>query len=641
MTDFIARAGIKNKSLVQWLVLSAVLVLLGSVIGYKLYISRQQIVQQEGHRILTQTRVIVRNMEFQFKTTNLALQGILDDLPFLSRPENRSRANARLAMLADAMPGIRTILITDVKGVVVVANRPELLGRDFSGRSYFTEPKRRQNPALLYVSPPFKSFSDVYVFNLTRMISGPRGTFAGVVTASLDPDYFDVLLRSVLYAPDMIATINHGDGIRFMVRPERPGQAGKNLAVPGSMFTRHRESGREETLLTDIGYATGEQRLMALVTMRRQQIDIDIPPCIIAGRKMSEIMRTWQEDALKEGAFFLVFCVVSVVGLVLVQRRQAGILKAERELAETRQRFVNIFDFMPDATFVVDLDMRVIAWNRAMEQMTGIPKEQMLGQGDYAYTVPFHGDRRPNLIDLLFVKDANLGDKYKNVTRKGASLFAEVFCPALYQGKGAHVWAIAAPLYDLQGEVVGAIESIRDISARKQLETDLRQSNELLASQARLDFLTNIYNRLMFNELLHAELARACRYTTTLSLIMFDLDHFKQVNDTMGHAVGDHVLKEVARLVSGRIRTHDIFCRWGGEEFMILTPKIDVVQATQLAEDIRGLIAGHDFGEALHVTASFGVIDCLCGESPELLIERVDAALYQAKNGGRNRVVAL
>lgn len=634
------RQSFKNKTFMQWMILAAALVMLGVVIGFNLYSDRRQILQEEENRILTQTRVIARNMEYQFRTTNMALQGILDDLPFLLRPQNHTRASVRLFTLVNAMPGIRVIVIAGASGTVLNATNAELIGKNFKNRDYFTQPLTHPDPLKLYISPPFKTVLGSYTFTMSRMITGADGRFAGVVAASVNPEYFDVLLKSVLYAPDMIVTINDSRGIRFMIHPSREGQVGKNLAAPGSMFSRHKQSGKEENVYIDKGYATGEYRMMALVTLSQRHVGMDEPPCIIAGRKMSEILRPWQRYAAIQGGFFLLVCVVSAVVLWLAQKRQGAALLAEQSLAESRRQFSDIFDFMPDATLVVDMDKRVIGWNRAMEQMTGVSKEEMIGQGDYAYTVPFYGERRPNLIDVLLAGDESLAKLYNDLSRQGTTVFAETFCPALYNGKGAHIWAIAAPLYDLNGVMTGVIESIRDISAAKQLQSELTKSNELLASQARVDFLTGIYNRLMFTELMEAQLSGACRYQTPIAVIMFDIDHFKRINDTMGHNTGDHVLKEIARLVSSRIRAHDVFCRWGGEEFLVLAPKNDAAQATQLAEMLRELIAEHDFGEGLHVTVSFGVVCHACGETPDTLIERADAAMYQAKRRGRNRVFA-
>lgn len=173
---------------------------------------------------------------------------------------------------------------------------------------------------------------------------------------------------------------------------------------------------------------------------------------------------------------------------------------------------------------------------------------------------------------------------------------------------------------------------------RKKLEISLKQTRDLFERQARIDYLTGIYNRLMFSELLEAELQRAKRYDTELSLIMFDLDHFKNINDNYGHNIGDHVLKEVSQLILDNIRSHDILSRWGGEEFMVLTPKSNQNQAGILAEKLRCLIEAHDFGDGLHVTASFGVTQLKTDDLADSFTTRVDQAMYLAKQNGRNRI---
>ncbi len=131
------------------------------------------------------------------------------------------------------------------------------------------------------------------------------------------------------------------------------------------------------------------------------------------------------------------------------------------------QIFSDIIDFQPDATVVIDVDNKIIAWNRAMEEMTGVKKEDIIGQESHAGTVPFYGEKRPYLLDLIGISDEELQSKYQYVQRKGKTLFTEVFAPALYDGKGAYVWVTGAPLFDIHGNRIGAIESIRDITDRK------------------------------------------------------------------------------------------------------------------------------------------------------------------------------
>ncbi len=146
----------------------------------------------------------------------------------------------------------------------------------------------------------------------------------------------------------------------------------------------------------------------------------------------------------------------------------------EEALQSAHRRLEDIIEFLPDATIVIDKDKKVVAWNRAMEKMTGVGKEEVLEQGDYAYALPFYGTRRPILIDLVGNQDPELETKYDFVKRKGDTLIAETGLPSLNEGRGGYLWGIAAPLLDPQGQIVGAIESIRDITDRKQAEESAR-----------------------------------------------------------------------------------------------------------------------------------------------------------------------
>lgn len=165
---------------------------------------------------------------------------------------------------------------------------------------------------------------------------------------------------------------------------------------------------------------------------------------------------------------------VRVVGFIedVTERKRAG---EERQRAE--QQLSDIIDFLPDATLVIDMNKRVIAWNRAIEEMTGVKKADIIGQGDYAYAVPFYGQRQPMVIDLIGTEDPATEHRYSRLERVGDRVVAEVYLPDLY-GTGAWVWAVASPLLDQSGKRYGAIESVRDITQRKRAEQALRDSEE-------------------------------------------------------------------------------------------------------------------------------------------------------------------
>jgi two-component system cell cycle response regulator len=165
-----------------------------------------------------------------------------------------------------------------------------------------------------------------------------------------------------------------------------------------------------------------------------------------------------------------------------------------------------------------------------------------------------------------------------------------------------------------------------------------------LGSAAHTDPLTRIYNRRYFLEALDAEFKRAKALHTDFSILFFDLDHFKKVNDTHGHDAGDYVLKEFSGLVrAGYLRPKDVFARYGGEEFVVLLANTSAKAASELAEKIRAAVETHAFmyeGKRIPVTSSMGVAELTADiESAQTLLKMADKAMYSAKSSGRNRVV--
>lgn len=198
-----------------------------------------------------------------------------------------------------------------------------------------------------------------------------------------------------------------------------------------------------------------------------------------------------------------------------------------------------------------------------------------------------------------------------------------------------------ADLEFAQAVITAAVAVIQ----RAQMVESTMADNARLEQLAQTDPLTQLLNRRALTERIAAEMERTLRYDSTMALLMIDLDHFKRVNDTYGHLVGDDVLRDVAPLLSDTIRTADIVARYGGEEFLVLLPETDDAGAESFAERIRRAIETHPFAsdslpEPLRLTASIGVAVYPAAriESVEDLFARADAALYRAKADGRNRV---
>lgn len=219
-----------------------------------------------------------------------------------------------------------------------------------------------------------------------------------------------------------------------------------------------------------------------------------IPFIILTGRGREEIAI----NALNEGATFYFqkggklvsqFAEISHEIRHAVQQRWA-----EEAIRDFEQREADIINFLPDATFVIDQSGQIIAWNHAIEEMTGIPAVDMLGKGDYEYAIPFCGERQPILIDLVFESDEVIAEKYAHVRHKNDTLIADITI-LLQNNTPVTLMCIASPLYNQQGEVVGAIESVRDITERRLAEEALAATNnklKLLSGITRNDITSQV-----------------------------------------------------------------------------------------------------------------------------------------------------
>lgn len=228
----------------EWVFLGCALLTLGGFVAWSLFDEHAALETREREHLAVQARIVPGNLGRQLDAGGRMLGIDRDELPrWRRKAAGMARANERLQAFTDAMPGVRTIVTVNRAGIIEAATVPAPIGRDFSERDYFQAPLRRPDAHLLYVSPPFKTALGAWSIHLTRMIPGPGGEFAGVITAPLDPNEFRILLDSVNHAPDMWSALAHGDGELFLTMPERPDLAGADLARPGSPFGRRLSGG--------------------------------------------------------------------------------------------------------------------------------------------------------------------------------------------------------------------------------------------------------------------------------------------------------------------------------------------------------------------------------------------------------------
>src|ERR1044071_6463548 len=196
---------------------------------------------------------------------------------------------------------------------------------------------------------------------------------------------------------------------------------------------------------------------------------------------------------------------------------------------------------------------------------------------------------------------------------------------------------------ELLARVAVAIRLKRERDLLQENAEELRRRAEAASEMSMTDALTGLLNRYGLRRALQRELSEARRYTRPLSCLLLDIDFFKLINDTQGHAAGDAALMQAARVLTESVRGSDVVCRYGGEEFLVLAPETDARGAQSLAEKIRLAVSSRLFGDgerAFALTLSAGVAELRPGESGNDMIARADLALYQAKQRGRDRVEA-
>ncbi|MDQ3927668.1 MAG: diguanylate cyclase [Chloroflexota bacterium] len=301
---------------------------------------------------------------------------------------------------------------------------------------------------------------------------------------------------------------------------------------------------------------------------------------------------------------------------------------AQVESADPLFQLAPVLASSNDAIIAMTLEGVILTWNSGAEQLYGLPASNMKGKHLNEVVPPeLHGELQAafrKIVQGKYARSVEM-DYLRN------------------DGLHMHLSLALSPVNDAVGRVVGVSGIAHDI-------TELKRMQETLRELATRDELTRLYNRREMSRILTDEIARCRRYNREMSLLMIDIDRFKQVNDTWGHQAGDEILQGIARLLVENTRATDHVARYGGEEMVVILPETSAEQGIIAAEHLRLRVAGHEFevgtspdsggGAKLNVTISIGLAS-FSGEfnTEEALLVAADRALYAAKRRGRNCAV--
>ncbi len=325
----------------------------------------------------------------------------------------------------------------------------------------------------------------------------------------------------------------------------------------------------------------------------------------------------------------LIFLVVLTNVFILISYKT--ILKFQKEwlfkyfkVESQKDKLEKLYKEIKDAQMLIDkyvplsrtdLEGKITYANKAMCEISGYTLEELVGKNHRIIRYPDEKKEKYEELWKKITSGSTWEGEVKNISKYGETYWINV-----------HIH----PILNERNIRIGYQALRENITHKKELE--------FLASN---DSLTNIYNRNKFDTLLEYEIEQWNRYEKTFSMAIFDLDHFKNVNDTYGHQVGDYVLVESVNIMKASIRKSDVLARWGGEEFILLLPHTNRDEAEIVVEKIRESIDKFLFDKVNHITISCGFSEVIKDDTSYSILKRVDDALYEAKNTGRNKILFL
>ena len=617
-----AKPALSRERALQPYTLSMWIELVGILLIALLWFATFRMVQQD---YADELQAAFRTQATLARAMDLQVQEVLNDadgvlLAMKQGQEYRGNITAELRQVLE-MPNLAKFAsqasILDTKGEFLFSFRPVEPNVNLADRVQFRAHVERDT-GIYFIGPVVQGrVSGVQAFHISRRINNSDGSFGGVVSLALQTRYFTEIFSKITQEPRNFFLFGR-DGLIRATDDEFAGLIGQSLKER-PIFEKIRANPLQGEYV-GIGALTQKQKIISYRAVGAY------PMYVVVAADEEKVL---ERHRLRRNIYFGTAGLTSLLllGLLLgLYRSQKKQERLAHSIVKEKEKAENYLD-MADALIVaVDAAGRITLVNHRGCEILDYPENELIGKNWLdVLALPEHREKAAEVFGRFVAGEAGPLMKRANFRVRDR------------QGN-VHVLDLSSRLvYDEQGAIIGTLSSGADVTQRLQLEEELK----ILATT---DSLTGLSNRRNFLGAAGLAMESFRRYHRPLALLVLDIDHFKKINDTYGHATGDQVLVAVADTLRSVLRSADLCGRFGGEEFVCLLPETTETEARIVAERLRRSLAEQSVATAegtVRFTASIGLtVADVSDVSVESLLQRADAAMYEAKKAGRNRVVS-
>ena len=368
---------------------------------------RSDIESSEKALLSHQAEIIHDNLSRQVESIDRALRTLAQEVPVTRiHTQEDTQLNNRLRAFSEAMTGVRTLAVMDKHGTAISANRAELIGQNFQHRDYFQTALRgsQKSPDALLVSSPFRTLTGFWSITLARAVHSEDGQLAALMVATLDPEDFRILLNSVRYAPDVVSTLAHADGLRFLVAPNSLDSQNTPSRETSLLLNTHLASGKQQTIAKGVLYPDPSQKLVAMETFQPSELKMDKALVATVSRDWSAVFTAWRAKAAMAVILWLAAGIAAGFTLGFSQNRRRQLMGREQELAQEtaalQARWHSVLMATQQGVWDCDIKTGTIYLSPVWKEMLGYGQTDV-GNTIEAWKALVHPDDLPQVQSVL------------------------------------------------------------------------------------------------------------------------------------------------------------------------------------------------------------------------------------------------